>query len=150
MSAFADSSFLFAFYVPRAVSARAVAKVQGLRESPLISSLVRYEVQQASWFKVFLGANGHPLGWSEAEAHTTIATFELDIEKGLWAIGRVDWENVVADAERLALNHTPRHGGRTIDILHLATAKRLGVTELLTFDRNQRRMAEAEGLIVSD
>jgi len=33
-----------------------------------------------------------------------------------------------------------------MDILHVAFATQLGVTELLTFDENQRSIAQAEGL----
>ena len=47
MSAFADTSFLFAFYFPRTASDQAVAKVESLEDAPLISSLIRYEFQQA-------------------------------------------------------------------------------------------------------
>jgi predicted nucleic acid-binding protein len=36
-----------------------------------------------------------------------------------------------------------------MDILHLAFALRLGATELLSFDENQRSTALAEGLAVS-
>jgi hypothetical protein len=36
-----------------------------------------------------------------------------------------------------------------MDILHLAFALRLGATDFLSFDKNQRRMAQAEGLAVA-
>lgn len=36
-----------------------------------------------------------------------------------------------------------------MDILHLAAALELGVTDFLSFDENQCRVAEAEGLTVS-
>jgi hypothetical protein len=36
-----------------------------------------------------------------------------------------------------------------MDILHLAFALQLGATELLSFDGNQRSVAQAEGLAVS-
>ena len=73
MSAFADTSFLFAFYFPRAASEQAVAKMESLRDAPLISSLVRYEFQQAVWFKVWLHAQGQPLGLSEPVAQSALA-----------------------------------------------------------------------------
>ena len=78
MSAFADTSFLFAFYFPRAVSERAMAKMELLTESPLISSLVHYEFQQAVWFKVWLHTQSQPLGLSDAAAQSVLAAFELD------------------------------------------------------------------------
>jgi predicted nucleic acid-binding protein len=36
-----------------------------------------------------------------------------------------------------------------MDILHVATAQQIRSTELLSFDENQRRVAEAEGLAAS-
>jgi hypothetical protein len=65
VSAFADTSFLFAFYFPRAVSEQAIAKMQTLPASPHISSLVRYEFQQAVWFEVWRRGNGLFLGLNQ-------------------------------------------------------------------------------------
>jgi predicted nucleic acid-binding protein len=149
VSAFADTSFLFAFYFPRAASEQAVAKVESSQDAPLISSLVRYEFQQAVWFKVWLQAQGQPLGLSETAAQSALAAFDLDVEQGLWVVSSSEWESVVTRAERLALDHTPRHGARAMDILHLAFALQLGATELLSFDENQRGVAQAEGLVAS-
>lgn len=149
MSAFADTSFLFAFYFPRAVSEQAMAKMESLQDAPLISSLVRYEFQQAVWFKVWLQANGQPLGLSETIAQSALAAFELDVEQRLWIITSSQWESVVTRAEKLALDHTPRHGARAMDILHLAFALQIGATELLSFDENQRGVAQTEGLTVA-
>ena len=149
MSAFADTSFLFAFYFPRAASEQAVAKMESLQDAPLISSLVRYEFQQAVWFKVWLQTQGQPLGLSETAAQSALAAFDLDVEQGLWVVSSSEWESVVTRAERLALDHTPRHGARAMDILHLAFALQLGATELLSFDENQRRVAQAEALVAS-
>jgi hypothetical protein len=39
-------------------------------------------------------------------------------------------------------------GYRGFEVLHVATALHLGVTEFLTFDGNQKKLAEAEGLLV--
>lgn len=144
MSAFADTSFLFAFYLPRAASEQAVAKVDSLPDSPVISPLVRFEFQQAMWFKVWLHAHGQPLGLSETAAQAALAAFELDLDQGLWTAASSDWDTVVTRAELLAINHTPRHGARAMDILHLASALQLGATELLSFDENQRSVAQAE------
>ena len=146
MSAFADTSFLFAFYFPRTDSARAVAKVDSSQDSPLISALVRYEFQQAVLFKVWLQAQGQPLGLSEIAAQTALAAFDLDLDQGLWIVAPAEWERVLSRAEKLANDHTPRHGARAMDILHLAYALELGATELLSFDGNQRSVAQAEGL----
>lgn len=149
MSTFAETSFLFAFYFPRAVSEQAVVKMQSLPVPPHISSLVRHEFQQAVWFEVWRRANGQPYGLNQTDAQTGLAAFDLDLEQGLWAIARPDWESVIAQAGRLTLNHTPRSGARVLDILHVATAIQIAATEFLTFDTPQRRIAEAEGFAVS-
>jgi hypothetical protein len=81
VSSFADTSFLFAFYFPRAGSEQAIAKVESLQDAPLISPLIRYEFQQALWFKVWMQSQGQPFGLSESAAQSALAAFDLDIEK---------------------------------------------------------------------
>jgi len=149
VSTFAETSFLFAFYFPRAVSEQAVVKMQSLPAPTQISSLVRYEFQQAVWFEVWRRANGHLYGLNPPDAQTGLAAFDLDLQQGLWDIARPDWENVIVRAQRLTLSHTPRYGMRALDILHVATAQQLAVTEFLTFDANQRRIVVAEGFAAS-
>ncbi len=149
VSTFAETSFLFAFYFPRSASEQAVAKTQSLPDPARISSMVRYEFQQAVWFEVWRRANGHLHGLTQVNAQTGLAAFELDLEQGLREIARPDWESVILRAERLMLDHTPRHGGRAVDILHVATASELAATEFLTFDANQRRIAVAEGFVAA-
>ncbi len=50
--------------------------------------------------------------------------------------------------EALSSAHTLASGHRLADILHIATALHLGVAEFLAFDENQKKLAEAEGLMV--
>ncbi len=126
-----------------------MAKIQSLHVAPQISALARYEFQQAVWFDVWRRANGHSTGLSETDAHSGLAAFDLDLTGSVWNLAHPDWESIVLQAERLALDHTPRDGARAMDILHVATALHIGATEFLTFDTNQRRLAEAVGLTVN-
>ena len=126
-----------------------MAKMESLQNPALVSSLVRFEFQQAVWFKVWLHTQGHPLGLSETSAQSVLAAFDLDLEQGLWALTESAWEGVVTRAERIALDRTPRHGVRAMDILHLAFAIQMGATELMSFDENQRQVALAEGLAIA-
>jgi len=48
----------------------------------------------------------------------------------------------------LSLSACPTEGHRDFDVLHVATALHLGASEFLTFDANQKRLAQAEGLVV--
>ena len=48
--------------------------------------------------------------------------------------------------EELALRHTARHGFRTYDLLHVASALTLGCDGFWTFDHRTRELAGLEGL----
>lgn len=58
------------------------------------------------------------------------------------------WPQIHLAAERLSELYTDGGGHRSMDILHVATALELGAREFLTFDENQKKLAEAEGLVV--
>jgi predicted nucleic acid-binding protein len=149
VSAFADTSFLFAFYFPGNASERAIAKVQAATPPLRISTLVRYEFLQAVWLEVWQRANGQPRGMNETDAQAGLAAFAVDLDQGLWDLAAPNWEGVIREAERLSENYTARYGARAVDILHVATARQVGATEFLTFDTNQRRIAEIEGMAVA-
>ncbi|MEO6786615.1 MAG: hypothetical protein ABI318_10820, partial [Chthoniobacteraceae bacterium] len=90
-----------------------------------------------------------PRGLDQTAAQSGLAAFDLDLERGIWNLVRPDWDRVILRAKRPALDHTPRHGARAMDLLHLAFALELGATELLSFDGNQRSVALAEGVVVA-
>jgi len=146
--AFADTSFLFAFYFPRGGSEQAIQKMETTRESPVISSLVRYEFQQAVWFKVWLHSNGEASGVSQQNAQAVLAAFDLDLEQGVWRVEDAGFAPLLARAESLAFAHTLRSGARSMDLLHVAAALETGAEELLSFDQNQRQIALAENFVV--
>jgi predicted nucleic acid-binding protein len=77
-----------------------------------------------------------------------LAALQSDVKAGALHLAAIDWADVHQHAERLCLQYTRRGGHRTMDILHVATALHLGATEFLTFDTNQKKLAEAEGLQV--
>jgi len=71
-----------------------------------------------------------------------------DLVRGAVVIIPGPWPLVDSAAERLSELYAEAQGHRSMDILHLATAIELGAKEVLTFDGNQRKLAEAEGLVV--
>jgi len=81
-------------------------------------------------------------------AQAATASLQADLKAGALHLAAVDWADVHQLAEHLCLHHTRRGGHRTADILHVATALHLGATAFLTFDANQRSLAETEGLVV--
>jgi len=70
--------------------------------------------------------------------------FQIDLSAGILSALPVDWADVHQRAEALS----GVGGHRLVDILHVATALHLGAEEFLTFDANQKKLAEAEGLRV--
>jgi predicted nucleic acid-binding protein len=87
-------------------------------------------------------------GFQQAEGRQMLNDLQIDLNAGLLAPLPVDWSAVHQRAEALSAAHTIAAGHRLADILHVATALHLGVTEFLTFDANQKTLAEAEGLVV--
>ena len=55
---------------------------------------------------------------------------------------------VLAEATRLSAAHTLTGGHRGFDILHVAAARIIGATHFLTFDANQKKLAENAGFVV--
>src|SRR5271157_873145 len=56
------------------------------------------------------------------------------------------WHRVLLEAQTYALTRTPTTGCRTLDVLHVATAKLLGVSDFCTFDTRQSTLAGKVGL----
>ena len=57
------------------------------------------------------------------------------------------WHRVLATAQAFSQNQTPAIGCRTLDVLHVASAKLIGVTEFCTFDTRQSTLAGQIGLV---
>jgi predicted nucleic acid-binding protein len=148
MSAFADTSFLFAFHFRQRNSEKAVEWRAAWTEPPLVSALVAFEFTQAVRFEVFLRTKDHTKGCSEIEGLGVLAQFESHLELGTFKVVEPDVADVLRQASRLSEKHTIREGCRSFDILHVATALSLGAREFLTFDAGQRTLAKVEGLHV--
>jgi hypothetical protein len=54
--------------------------------------------------------------------------------------------DVVHEAKRISFTYSLTGGHRGFDILHVAAALRLNAKQFLTFDANQKKLAEAEGM----
>jgi predicted nucleic acid-binding protein len=143
-----DTSFLCALYVAQSTSARALAFMQSQPTALLSTSLLFYEFRQSVQFQVFRHSKDATQGYPMSVAQTALSILQANISAGVYRQGQVDWADVHKIAERLAFKHTFKGGHRSFDVLHVASALHLGVTEFLTFDGNQKKLAEAEGLIV--
>ena len=149
MCPFADTSFLFATYFQQANSQRAAEWLESAVSPAFeISPLVRYEFVQGARMEAHFRRTHGVRGFTEEAVLTALGAFELDEENGAITMTDFDWAAILSRAYTLSERHTIAEGHRALDILHVATALNLGAREFLTFDQNQRRLAEAEGLIV--
>lgn len=143
-----DTSFLCALYIPQSTSTRAISYAETLSTPLESTSLLFFEFRQSLQFQVFRHSKDRNQGYALPVAQAASAALQSDVKVGLYRHAAVDWADVHQIGERLALQHTVKCGHRSFDILHIATALHLGVTEFLTFDGNQKKLAKAEGLFV--
>ena len=143
-----DTSFLCALYVAQSTSARALSFMQSQPTALISTSLLLYEFRQSVQFQVFRHAKDATQGYPSSIAQAALATLQANISAGVFRQGQVDWADVHKIAERLAFTRTATGGHRSFDVLHVASAIHLGATKFLTFDGNQKKLAESEGLVV--
>ncbi|MGH8021374.1 MAG: type II toxin-antitoxin system VapC family toxin [Opitutaceae bacterium] len=149
MSHFPDTSFLCSLYRRQVFSPRAIAFARAV-EGPLrVSTLLVLEFRQSVRLQTWLYGADEGKGFPKAEGDAMLRDLQADLAAKVLEIVPVDWAEVHQFAERLSATHTLVRGHRLADILHVATALHLGAREFLTFDHNQRLLAEAEGLSVS-
>jgi predicted nucleic acid-binding protein len=137
-----DTSFLFSLYGSDGNSLRAVSWVLQNRTALHLNSLTHFEFGNAVRFAEFRRAI--PSG---SAAHYW-AGFEAAIAQGRLIVTTSNLADVIDEAKRLSSMHTLGGGHRGFDILHVASALKMKATHFLSFDRNQKKLAEAEGLIV--
>jgi predicted nucleic acid-binding protein len=149
MSPFPDTSFLFSLYRTQDNSSRADRIFSALKTPLAVSSLLLLEFRQSARFQVGLYQRDNTKGFSKRESEEMLGDLKKDLDSGLLEIVPVEWLEVHNIAEGLSEKHTASGSHRLIDVLHVATALYLEVDEFLTFDSNQKKLAQAEGLKVS-
>jgi predicted nucleic acid-binding protein len=148
MSCFPDTSFLCALYRTQVNSPRADQFMAGLIGALGVSSLLLLEFRQSVRLQIRLYLSDRSKGFAQTEGQQMLNDLQTDLSAGVLLSIPVDWSAVHQRAEALSSAHTLAAGHRLADILHVATALHLGAAEFLTFDANQRKLAEAEGLKV--
>jgi predicted nucleic acid-binding protein len=119
------------------------------RNEPLpISPLLRFELVHGIRREAFRNSIDRNTGLSLSVSVGIITAFEDDFELGRLRAVEIDLRSVIKLAEALSEGYATAQGHRAFDTLHVATALALGYSELLTFDQQQRSLAEAEGLSV--
>ena len=138
----ADTSFLFSLYGDDSHSGQAKQWIQGSGNVILISAITDFELRNAIRFsecRRFI-----PSG----KAAFYLAIYENALSEGRVLTEPCDVAEIMMIAGHLSARHTLTGGHRGFDILHVAAAKVLRSTHFLTFDPNQKSLAEKEGFIV--
>ena len=148
MSVYPDTSFLCGMYREQENSKRADAFNDQLSGGLPVSSLLLLEFRQSVRFQIRLFQNDRSKGFSKTEGDAMLRALQSDLAAGVLEMVAPDWADVHRIAEELSAKHMVSGGHRFADILHVATAIHLGTEQFLTFDGNQKRLAEAEGMRV--
>jgi predicted nucleic acid-binding protein len=146
--AYPDTSFLYAFYLKQSNSPAAAAIADTFREPLQLTDLLRYEFRQSLRFQVRRRAANSREGITIPDAQRALSQLELDLSNGIAVMVSCSSSDLLDRAERLSAKYTIKGGHRSMDILHVATALVLDAKEFLTFNSNQRRLAQNEGIVV--
>lgn len=144
MSLYLDSSSVVKLYVPEPNSLAVVNFVQSQKRPLVVTRLLRLEVQTAIRRRVF------DKTLSADKAKQVIQDFNRDV--GLSYVFNdpaLDMHEVYGKALRLSRDWAAVLGVRTLDILHVAAALELGLTEFATSGERQAQLAEKSGLKVT-
>ncbi len=137
MKAYPDTSFLASLYLRDSNTPSALVVAKSLRPVFMLSPLHELELNNAIELAVFRKAI--------TTTHAVAARRDFDEDVAHWTLNPLPID-VFARAVALSRRYTARHGTRSLDILHVATALALGAEAFLTFDGRQRWLAKAEGL----
>jgi len=145
---FPETSFLYALYRMQEQTPEAIDLRESIADPLPVSPLVLFEFRQSVRLQVRLHRSNPQLGFGSKEGQAMLRDLQSDLSTGVLEVLPADWPGVFSLAEMLSAKHTERGGHRFADILHVATALQLGADTFLTFDANQRSLAEVEGLAV--
>jgi len=148
MIAFADTSIVCALLHEQSTTQEAEALFSELGAPLTLSSLVAFEFRQSTRLQSFRFASDRSQGWSAGETERMLTQFDANLAAGAFVHAAVDWPEVHALAERYSHAQTLRHGHRTLDVLHVATAVHLKAHLFCTVDSLQAELARAAGLKV--
>lgn len=142
MSIYADTSLLVSYYVNDSNSVQAQTLVNAATAPMIFTGLHRVELRNALALGVFRQI------LTPAQAQAAWNDIARDVRSGLLFPQPVNWVPIFRTASQWAAKYSTTIGCRSLDILHVATARKLTATEFLSFDVRQRSLAQQLGLTV--
>jgi len=150
MKVYSDTNFLTRFYLDLPDSAAAFALLEEFdprRGNPIpITWLHQIELVNAFQFHVFLaGSSGHARVTIEQAAAAYAQFRELLTRRIFLSYSPISVSDLEHECEELSLRHTAKHGFRTYDLVHVASALCLGCDTFWSFDPKASKLAALEG-----
>ena len=151
MKLYADTNFFTNLYLRFSHSAEAkqlLAEFLASSASAVpVPPLLWVEVRNALERAVFESRHGSPWRVTPEGAMLADSWFESALEAGRYCERRaLSLDDLDAIISQLIGRHTAKHGFRTYDILHVASALHLGCDTFWSFDAKALKLAKLEGL----
>ena len=147
MNIYADTNFFTYLYLEDSGSGRADALVSNHRPALPITWLLRIEIINAIEQATFSGYGETQKRITPEFASACQQMFRSDLKEGLvMQAAEVPLHALTRLFEEISLRHTARHGFRTYDILHVASALLLKCHTFWSFDKRASKLAKLEGL----
>lgn len=140
MKAYFDSGLITKLYCLEADSAAAVRLLRGWPPGQPFTSLHALEVENALRLKAWRGE------LTADELALGLRAFAADQAAGLWRTAPLEWPDIWAEARRLSAAVTMGTGSRSLDLLHVATARLLETDRFHSGDARQLAAAAEAGL----
>jgi predicted nucleic acid-binding protein len=140
MKRYYDTGLILKLYTEEAESDAVRAEVVARAEPVLFTSLHLSECVSALRLKCFRKE------CLEEHAAAAILDIENDMASGVLRGAAIDWTEAWNQCRILSDAHAGTTGCRTLDALHVACAKLLGIREFCTSDVRQANLAKRAGL----
>ena len=144
MGPFLDTGVALKLVVAEPLSAKVLSFVTDRRVPVLISRLIELEMETALNAMAFRGL---------IDANQLAAVKHLILEmvkQGRFVSVALSLDKIASESLRLSPFLTLKTGCRTLDLMHIATARLLGCKEFVSSDQRQLKAAKLAGLRVVD
>ena len=154
MKVFADTNFFTCAWLDLEFTDSAASLMTRLQESGVslpVTRLIRMEFTNALQRLVFEAKHGSQILRMPREvAFLARARFDEELATGeLLRWSAVPEDELEEAFEMLSYRHTAKHGFRTYDLLHVASALLLGCDTFWSYDVKARKLAKLEGMKVN-
>ena len=153
MRPYADSNLFSRFYLRLSESEKAADLLEAARaegNAPLpVTWLHRLEIVNALHLYLFAGKTGSQVHVTPEQTAAAHATFRTDLSEAAFLRPvQIELPELETQFQELSLRHTPKHGFRTYDLIHVASALILSCDVFWSFDPKASKLASLEGLQV--